>query len=213
MDKERRVVEFAGQKAFIRYPTIEENRLADIEYSKAYHQFLKQDLPLALELENLLKSRGIFSTLNDKIQAATDHLQKSMIELKEETQADKREVLLAQYKVAKVNLLESNTERNKYLTNSVENKAEESKTVFLISRVTQKEDGSLYWASLEELKNESNIKFVQMIVYRFVMMVNDLSENFLDEVPDFLATASPEVVVKTEEPVSIVTSVTEVPVG
>lgn len=186
--KERKEFLSNGKKLFVVFPTIEENRLADIEYSKTYNQCIKEGLPFVSELEKTLKDRGIFGQEQEqKFREIQSKLEDLIPRLQTERDAERRSRLSAEYKAVKLELYHLNTERSRHLIHSVETKCDEAKIAFLVCRSTQNEDGSLYWKTMEEFKNETDQSLVQSAAYNFLSLVNNLSDNFFDEVPELIA--------------------------
>jgi len=187
MNKERKLVEVEDKKVYLRMPTVEENRLADVEYSKSYNQYLKEGLPLAEELETLLRQRGIFSAEQDqKFEQLKISLQECIMQLQIDKDEGKRKDLAEQLKSIKLELFQFNLRRNKHLVHTVENKCDELRVTFLVSRIVEHEDGKPYWGNLTALQQEQDHALISAAVYQFLAMASNVSETFFDEVPELL---------------------------
>lgn len=206
MSQERQAVVIGETKVFLRRPTLEEKRLADMEYSKAYAQYLKEGLPLSDEMEKLLVDRGVLGPeYEKKVEAIQEAMAQALVHYRE-AQEQKDEVAkrtaMQELKLCRIQLLEANTERTKHMVHTVENKSDERQTMFLLSKIVEQEDKSPYWATLEALKQDDNLEFVQTVIYKYMGFINNLPEDFLDRAPDFgdLSEATEEITEEVEAP-------------
>lgn len=165
----------------IRFPLVEENRLADWEYSKVFHQAIMDDIPTNKEIEAMIKKRNLW----------TDEDEAKITELR--SQIDVQLVLLSKMETEKnikpindkIDALRQEIfmlqqERQKFFNNTAEAKADEAKMSFLISRVTEHADtGKKVWETYGDFKNEPDQSTVNDIVMQFLTFINGLPADFL----------------------------------
>jgi chorismate mutase len=166
----------------IRFPLVEENRLADWEYSKVFHQAIMDEIPTNKEVEAMIKKRGLWTEedeekvadLRSKIDIQLVLLSKMETEKNMKPINDKIDELRQE-------IFQVQQERQKFFNNTAEAKADEAKMSFLISRVTEYADtGKKVWETYADFKNEPDQSTVNDIVMQFLTFINGLPADFLE---------------------------------
>lgn len=165
----------------IRFPKVEENRLADWEYSKVFQQAVMDDIPTNREMEELIKRKKLWTEEDDKkIEDIRLDIEKQLTLLsKMETEKNMKPI------EDKINALRDEIfalqqEKQKYYNNTAESKADEAKMSFLIYKCTQVADtGKRLWETYGDFKEEEDQTTVNQIVYQFLTFINGLPADFL----------------------------------
>jgi hypothetical protein len=165
----------------IRYPKVEENRLADWEYSKVFQQAVMDDIPTNREMDEMIKRKKLWTSKDDeKIEKIREEITKQLTLLsKMETEKNMLPI------EAKINELRDEMfglqqEKQKYYNNTAESKADEAKMSFLIHKCTEYADtGKAVWATYKDFKEEEDQNTVNLIVYQFLTFINGLPADFL----------------------------------
>lgn len=165
----------------IRFPLVEENRLADWEYSKVFHQAIMDEIPTNKEIEAMIKKRNLW-TEEDEEQIADLRSQidvQLVLLSKMETEKNMKPI---QDKIDTLRqaIFQLQQERQKFFNNTAEAKADEAKMSFLISRVTEFADtGKKVWEKYADFKEEPDQGTVNDIVMQFLTFINGLPADFL----------------------------------
>jgi hypothetical protein len=166
----------------IRFPKVEENRLADWEYSKVFQKAVMDDIPTNKEMTKFIERKGLWGKEEeDKIASIQEEITKQIAILGKMTEGS------ANYEAAeeKINSLRQDIftlqqERQKYFNNTAESKADEAKMSFLIFKCTEDaETGKPLWKTYDDFKNEEDQGTVNTIVYQFLTFINGLPADFL----------------------------------
>lgn len=165
----------------IRYPRVEENRLADWEYSKVFQQAIMDDIPTNREMEELIKKKKLWTKKDDeKIEKIREEINKQLTILsKMETE---KNIAPIEDKIEELRdeMFALQQEKQRYFNNTAEAKADEAKMSFLIHKCTEYADNnSPVWATYTDFKNEEDQATVNMIVYQFLTFINGLPADFL----------------------------------
>jgi hypothetical protein len=193
----RRVFDTKKGLIQIRFPKVEENRLADWEYSKVLHQAIKDEIPTNKQMTKMIDELGLWGKEDeDKIAKLQEEIQKQITILDKMAEGSKNADSVEE-KIAELRqqIIVLQQERQRLYNNTAESKADEAKMSFLIYKCTEVADtGKPLWASYDAFKNEGDQETVNMIVYQFLTFINGLPADFLQE-----ASASEEDEVETEE--------------
>jgi hypothetical protein len=165
----------------IRYPRVEENRLADWEYSKVFQQAVMDDIPTNREMEELIKKKKLWTKKDDeKIEQIKEEINKQLTLLsKMETE---KNMLPIEMKIEELRdeMFGLQQEKQRYFNNTAEAKADEAKMSFLIHKCTEyAENNKPVWGTYADFKNEEDQATVNMIVYQFLTFINGLPADFL----------------------------------
>lgn len=165
----------------IRFPLVEENRLADWEYSKIFMQAINDDIPTNKEIDAMIKRKNLWTEEDEnKIDEIRSRIDVQLVLLsKMETEKNMKPI------EDKINELRQEIfaiqqEKQKFFNNTAESKADEAKMSFLISRVTEYADsGKKVWEKYGDFKNEPDQATVNEIVFQFLTFINGLPADFL----------------------------------
>jgi len=199
MAKERKCVEYKDKKIFVRRPTVEEGRLANIEYGKALSKFLKEGLPLQAELDKILRDRGVLQDLDARYEVLEKQIEEAMIKLTQEENEEKKILIRRELTGLRNEAIAIDTARRQHAQYTAEGQADETRLAFLIQTIAENEDGSKFWASLDVLKQEDDQELVVNVARSFFLLSRGLSENFLEEFDQDLNKLVDEVQKKKDE--------------
>lgn len=181
----------------IRFPKVEENRLADWEYSKVFQQAIMDDIPTNKEMTKLIERKGLWTKEDDeKIEEINAEIQKQVTVLGKMAEGSKNmEKIQEKINELRQEIFQMQQERQRWYNNTAESKAEESKMSFLIYKCTEFADsGKNVWSKYDDFKNEEDQEAVNTVVYQFITFINGLPA-------DFLSTSSTSVKDEQEEAV------------
>ncbi|RPK20064.1 hypothetical protein [Paenibacillus xylanexedens] len=180
----RRVFDSARGLVQIRFPKVEENRLADWEYSKVLNQAIKDGIPSNKQMTKMIESMELWTKEDDeKVQTLRDEIDKQIVVMGKMAEGSKN-MEKAEDKISEFRqeLMALQQERQKLYQNTAESKADEGKMSFLIYKCTEVADtGKPFWSSYEAFKNEEDQNLVNTIAYQFITFVNGLPADFLQE--------------------------------
>lgn len=170
----------------IRYPKVEENRLADWEYSKVFQQAVMDDIPTNREMEDLIKKKKLWTKKDDeRIEKIREEIQKQLTVLSK--MESEKNMLPIEMKIEELRdeMFGLQQEKQKYFNNTAEAKADEAKMSFLIHKCTEYADtGKSVWSTYSDFKEEEDQQTVNMIVYQFLTFINGLPADFLGSPSD-----------------------------
>ena len=198
MNKDRKEIIVGEKKFYVRRSTVQEGLLANIEYSKTYAQCLRDKLPLTIEIEKMLKERGVLVELDQQYAKAAARFQELVLALQTEKDESKRQELTNEFHLVRAQQIDIDTQKNLYNACTVEGQSEEIRLSYLVWSVTEHEDGSRVWSTFQDFKNENNQEFVLSITRAFFFLMKNIPEESLNYVPTLLA-FEPDVEEKTEE--------------
>ena len=198
MNKDRKEIIVGEKKFYVRRSTVQEGLLANIEYSKTYAQCLRDKLPLTIEIEKMLKERGVLVELDQQYAKAAARFQELVLALQTEKDESKRQELTNEFHLVRAQQIDIDTQKNLYNACTVEGQSEEIRLSYLVRSVTEHEDGSRVWSTFQDFKNENNQEFVLSITRAFFFLMKNIPEESLNYVPTLLA-FEPDVEEKTEE--------------
>jgi hypothetical protein len=165
----------------IRYPKVEENRLADWEYSKVFNQACMDDIPTNREMEELIKRKKLWTSEDDeKIEKIREEIEKQLVLLSKMESEKAIAPIESKIKALRDEMFGLQQERQRYFNNTAEAKADEAKMSFLIHKCTEYADtGKPVWPTYDDFKNEEDQETVNLIVYQFLTFINGLPADFL----------------------------------
>jgi hypothetical protein len=165
----------------IRYPKVEENRLADWEYSKVFNQACMDDIPTNREMDELIKKKKLWTSKDDdRIEKIRGEIDKQLVILSKMDTAKNIAPIEAKINELRDEMFGLQQEKQKYFNNTAEAKADESKMSFLIHKCTEFADtGKPVWATYKDFKEEEDQSTVNLIVYQFLTFINGLPADFL----------------------------------
>lgn len=174
-----------GTKYRTRYPNSKEMSDANWEYSRAFNKALVADLPTNSQMEELLKKRGIWTDADDK---EVDNLRErvgslelilSKKSLKDKSKATVK--MVEELSAARAELIRKTTSYQEYMSQTVEAKAEEARTSFLISLATSNLDDSPVWNTVDEFMTDRRAELVNTATYEYVTFSAGLPSDYVNE--------------------------------
>ncbi len=168
----------------IRFPKVEENRLADWEYSKIFQQAIMDDIPTNKEMAKTIERKGLWSKEDDdKVDSLQDEIQKQVTVLSKMADGSKNmDKVQDKINELRQEIFKMQQERQRWYNNTAESKAEEAKMSFLIYKCTEFADGGKnVWSKYEDFKNEEDQEAVNTIVYQFITFINGLPSDYLSQ--------------------------------
>jgi hypothetical protein len=182
----RRVFETEKGLIQIRFPKVDENRLADWEYSKVFNQALKDGIPSNKQMAKQIEEYGLWTKEDDdKIAKIREEIDKQIVIMDKMTEGSKN-MEKVQEKIMELRneLMVIQQEHQKYFQQTAEAKADEAKMSFLIFKVTEDANtGKPFWATYDAFKNEEDQSTVNSIAYQFITFINGLPSDFLQQAP------------------------------
>lgn len=166
----------------IRFPRVEENRLADWEYSKVLMQAIKDGIPTNKQMGKVIEDLGLWGKEEEeKIETLSEEIEKQVTILSKMSEGSKNADKV-QDKIAELRqqIFELQQERQRLYNNTAESKADESKMSFLIYKCSEfAETGKSVWKTYDDFKAEDDQTAVNTIVYQFLTFINGLPSDFL----------------------------------
>lgn len=165
----------------IRYPKVEENRLADWEYSKVFNQACMDDIPTNREMDELIKKKKLWTSKDDeRISKIQEDIEKQLVLLSKMESAKAIAPIESKINALRDEMFGLQQEKQRYFNNTAEAKADEAKMSFLIHKCTEFADTSKpVWVTYADFKNEEDQTTVNLIVYQFLTFINGLPADFL----------------------------------
>ena len=167
-----------------KYPNNITKQRANLIYEQSYNDAVNNGILPQKDLEELIDKRNIITTAEKKfLKKLKDQLEAQMVLLSKTTRvkANQERIKSIITKIRR-DIFEIESKKNSKLMMSAENKAEEEKTVFMASRCTYKEDESLFWATYDEIKNDTKIDLRDKILLKFLRFYSGLSSSIIREV-------------------------------
>lgn len=178
----RRVFDTKKGLKQVRFPKVEENRLADWEYTKLLNMALKDGIPTQKQMGEMIKDLGLWTEADDaKLDSLREEVNKQVAVLDKMTEGSKNfEKVEEKIGELREEVFGIQQERQKLYQNTAESKADEAKMSFLIYKCSEDANtGKPVWSSYDEFKNEEDQEFVNTIVYQFLTFINGLPSDFL----------------------------------
>jgi len=178
----RRVFDTSRGLVQIRFPKVEENRLADWEYTRVLTQAIKDGIMTNKQMRQFIEENELWTDADEKeIEALNAEIDKQIVVLSkmgENTKnADKVE---AKINELRQQVFQKQQERQKFFNNTAEAKADESKMSFLLYKCSEDaETNKPLWESYDAFKNEEDQELVNTIVFQFLTFINGLPADFL----------------------------------
>ena len=184
----------------IHKPTIDDDYEADLAYSVEVSRLmdLYPNLPTMEEMEQRLERRGVWTEEHTK---ELEELRQDIVELSTEIFLAKAEYktskkasvktkitkLTKEYEENRDQFLKMETRKSKFMSQTLEGRADERRLVVKMSRCIKRPDGSRVWETSEELKKEKDSDPVGRLVFEFMTFTQGVDPRVLEQVPDLLA--------------------------
>ena len=173
----------------VRFPNNDEVRLAELRYSKAFTEALKEGLLTYKEMETLLQERGIWTEKEDQkvrdLEKTISLLETTLAEKKVDDKTKKVKEIAQKLSDIRAELITISMERQMYLANTAESKADESRTSFLVYKcVSYAENNAPLWANEAEFLNENRSDLLVKCTTEVLTFMSGLSSTFMENVPE-----------------------------
>lgn len=184
----RREFELDGAKYHIKNPTVEDIRKADIQYSKAYIDALKEGVPTSALLRKILREQGVITDeLTSQIETVQQSLSDTITRLREESDAEKKAEIAKKIRAIRAEIYTLNEQVTGPLNNACEDIADSVKSDYLVFRLLQKEDGSSVWPTYEAYIEESANFIAIRAKWEVMFLIKGLSLSDLENLPEEVA--------------------------
>jgi len=160
----------------LRFPTPEETRRADWQYSKIFNEAILDGIPTQKQMEDLLREKGIWTNKDDKeLDCLKAELDNTHAQLSEKKNGRKKSKEL-KLKISKIRqeLIEKQSQKQRYLSNTVEMKADEARLNYLIHTCVETEAGEKIWNTYSDFQNERDHESTTKIIYEFLTFINNI---------------------------------------
>lgn len=166
----------------VRFPTVEEQRLADWEYSIAFNEGLKKGLMTNKEIEKMLEERDIWGEKeNQKIEEIDKEIDAELTYLTKLKSEEKKKPVFEKINILRQQKLSLFAEKNKFFNISADSKAEEARLTYLTYKCTEKaETGERVWKTFDDFKKEQNSDDLTQIITQYLTFINGLPPNLLE---------------------------------
>ena len=178
-------------RLYVRTPTVDENQEASLVYAKIFNKAILQGIEPSDSLEKKLVEKGIiedYSAKDSEMSKAQANLIKSEALLsKFESSNKSKQVKKIARKVADARneILEVNSKRQNLLSNSADNRADEVRNGFLISRVTHYSDtDERVWETYADFLSETDYLLVGRVTFEFLTFSYGLSSAYMENFPE-----------------------------
>ena len=169
------IVEIDKCTYFFRSPTIEEKNFASYIYNRSLKNYKEDGMKSTNELLEMARKSGFWTAIDDNYKDKFDEITKFAKEECGSSLAAKRK-LEGQLKKAEKKRFHVLNKYNDLIINSVEQQAYEDKIKYLISRITQDENGIPVWKKIKDFNNYEDDIFLKKLVDKYI----DNIINFFD---------------------------------
>lgn len=176
-------------------PTIEDEQIADIAYAEELTRLMiETKLPTVEEMEKQLKKRGGDNEWDEEhLEEMRDDLTAAHADIllyKEVYKTDTSKTILnklteAKKKYAKMKkeFIRLNSIRQKYLSATIEGRADQKRLIAKMSRCIYNLQGKRIWETISQLEKEPETPALGALVYDFIAYINGLDPRVLSSVP------------------------------
>lgn len=177
-----------GKIVYIKNPGVIETQQADWEYSRIFNKALINGIMPRAALIEALKENNVLSDEEDNlINGIQENLTALSLDLEDaakDLNKEKFEELRDAITEERSKLYVLIQKRSAILSHCAEEKANEARIMYLCFSCTEKEDGTKVWATLDEFKAEKDVALVNNVVYTLMLMLNGISEDYINELPE-----------------------------
>ena len=191
--------EYEGKKYIFTMPTIGQSNAADLEYSKAYTDAIKNGLLPRAVLAKDFKEKGIWTDKdNEDLDTILEKLQEQMAILRTAIDQEEKEKAKLALRRIDYEYQELHTRRIVTFQHSCDSKGEAARLLELTWRCALDEKKQPIWKSKEEFLTEQDSGFISELVKELLIFTNGLEEkvnsveNFIDEVNELKEEVSTE---------------------
>ena len=182
----------------IHKPSVEDDYEADLAYAKEVSKLMDTDeLPTLEEMEAKLVKRG---TWTEDHKEKLEDIKKDMVDTGAELSVSKIEYkstkntksknainrLAKKYSDLKDQFFKLEAIKNRFMSLTIEGRADEQRLISKMSRCIKYPDGNLVWDSPSKLKSERDSEPVGSLVFEFITFTQGIDPQVLDKLPDVL---------------------------
>lgn len=196
--QEKKVVIHPYGELVIKKPTIEDDYFADLVYAEEVNNLImNSNLPSQDQMHKLLKSKGKWTQEDEdrvnELQSELSTLGAEIAILKAEkgkssTKKNTLKIVEAEKKFneGRAEYLRLKSAYNKFMSQTIEGRAEEKKLVAKMSRCVFNASGERMWANPQDLSREKDSEAIGRLVYEFIIFMQGIDPEILSGVPDLL---------------------------
>lgn len=178
--------EYEGKKYVFTMPTIGQTTAADLEYSKAYTDAIKNGLMPRVILERDFKEKGIWSDSdNVDLDNILNKLQEQIMVLKTSLDQDERNAAKRTLEIVKIEYQELYNKRTVLFQHSADSKGEAARILELAYKCILDVNKNPVWKTKEEFLAQRDSKFISDIIKELVIFTNGLEEK-VNSLEDFI---------------------------
>jgi len=199
MEKFEKVWEYDGKKYIFTMPTVGQSNAANLEYSKAYTDAIKNGLMPRVIIEKDYKEKGIWTDADEqKIKDELGKLQDNVVILK--ASKDETEIAKARedFNLAQNSYVELFNRKQELFQHSADSKGDAAKNIELTWRCVLAEDRTPIWKSRDEFFLQQDEKLLKQIVNALFVFTSGLEEQ-INSLDDFMRTIGNSEDKKVEE--------------
>lgn len=177
-------------KIYIRKPNVRIDSECAHAYSKKFSKlFSDGELKTNKEIEDMLEERGIWGKKEkDRIQKLQDDMRDLAIAICNVRDDKKKKNATDKFRDSWIKCREEVKDlirqKQTYLSNTVESRADDEKIKLKLSLCVKYEDGTPVWGSIEEIEEESDIMNMNKILSDAMMFWAGLNTEIIDSLPD-----------------------------
>ncbi len=177
-----------GDKYFIKPPSAEDIRKADLQYSKAYSDALVNGIFTASEMVDILKRRGIIGPeYEERANELTTLISNKISELNVATDRDEKQKLALEIADLREQIFQWNQRLNGPMANTCEQLADDARIEYLTFCMVYNADGSRVWDKFEDYLHEKNRNLQFKSRFEVMLYLQGLDSDFLEKTPEQIA--------------------------
>jgi hypothetical protein len=180
--------EFDGAKYKTRFPVAKEENDGNWEYSRAFNRALKEGLPTSSEMDKIIRERGIWSEKDeDEISASREKIGSLEVILSKKDVKDHSKATVAianELSNIRQSVISKTSEYQGFMSQTVESKADEAKTAYLVSTCTESADGSRVWNTVDEFLVDKRAGIVNTATYQYITFTAGLAQDYIEQLSE-----------------------------
>jgi Fe2+ transport system protein B len=180
--------EFDGIKYRTRYPVSKEENDANWEFSKSFNRAMKEGLPTTSEMDKMLRERGLWSNADDEmIDSKREKIGQLEIILAKKDSKDSSKPtfkLASELSELRNEIVEKSGEYQRYMSQTVESKADEARTAYLVAVCTETVDGESVWESVDKFLTDKRAGLVNTATYHYITFTAGLAQDYIEQLTE-----------------------------
>ena len=180
--------EVGDDKFRTRFPDSKEVNDANWEYSRAFNRALMEDLPTQKQMDTLIRKREIWTNVDDdemtQLREKVGSLEIILSKKNAKDTSKATHKLVEELTDLREKLIEKTGTYQEYMSQTVEAKADEAKTAYLIWACTEKSDGHRVWDSVSDFLADRNAGLVNSATYEYITFSSGLASNYLEDLTE-----------------------------